>query len=231
MTMAMARPPLEDSQTNTDGGDKFRPEGVQAPISRKNVCSVRRDIDSKKRIAGARRRTSTRLRGGFGGDLRPNELTQTAFAADEYLKARARLLRAQFQPGRPHRSFAGFAYRAIGKDCVLHGHNNVTDRFSRLSYHTLRSPVRFREFPIRRTSAAARLVPPLLGNICCALQQTRTAPAEGYRNAVRCLHVIQPTKLIKEVGMPLLVPILWVGGGALLLGGGYYILHVTHVFH
>jgi hypothetical protein len=31
--------------------------------------------------------------------------------------------------------------------------------------------------------------------------------------------------------MPLLIPILWVGGGAILLGGGYYILHVTHVFH
>jgi hypothetical protein len=31
--------------------------------------------------------------------------------------------------------------------------------------------------------------------------------------------------------MPLLIPILWAGGGVLLLGGGYYILHVTHVLH
>jgi hypothetical protein len=55
--------------------------------------------------------------------------------------------------------------------------------------------------------------------------------ATNKNNAVRCLHVIQSTKLIEEIDMPLLVPILWVGGGALLLGGGYYILHVTHVFH
>jgi len=29
----------------------------------------------------------------------------------------------------------------------------------------------------------------------------------------------------------LIVPVLWVGGTALVLGGGYYILHVTQVFH
>jgi hypothetical protein len=120
------------------------------------LCDGASTAKSASRERGRARPKTIRLRGGFGGDLRPNELTQTAFAADEYLKARARLLRAQFQPGRPHRSFAGFAHRAIGKDCVLHGHNNVTDRFSRLSYHTLRSPVRFREFPIWRTFAAAR---------------------------------------------------------------------------
>jgi hypothetical protein len=27
----------------------------------------------------------------------------------------------------------------------------------------------------------------------------------------------------------LLVPILWVGGAAVVLGGGYYVLHVIHV--
>jgi hypothetical protein len=27
----------------------------------------------------------------------------------------------------------------------------------------------------------------------------------------------------------LLVPVLWVGGSAVLLGGGYYV--ITHVFH
>lgn len=31
--------------------------------------------------------------------------------------------------------------------------------------------------------------------------------------------------------MPLLIPILWVGGGAVLLGGGYYIVHTAHFFH
>jgi hypothetical protein len=30
--------------------------------------------------------------------------------------------------------------------------------------------------------------------------------------------------------MPLLIPILWVGGGAVLLGGGYYIVHTAHFF-
>jgi hypothetical protein len=29
----------------------------------------------------------------------------------------------------------------------------------------------------------------------------------------------------------LIVPILWAGGTVLVLGGGYYILHATHVFH
>jgi len=34
----------------------------------------------------------------------------------------------------------------------------------------------------------------------------------------------------KETAMPaLLVPVLWVGGSAILLGGGYYV--ITHVFH
>jgi hypothetical protein len=28
--------------------------------------------------------------------------------------------------------------------------------------------------------------------------------------------------------MPFLIPVLWVGGGVILLGGGYYILHVMH---
>lgn len=29
--------------------------------------------------------------------------------------------------------------------------------------------------------------------------------------------------------MPILVPILWVvGGGVVLLGGGYYLIHVMH---
>jgi hypothetical protein len=40
-----------------------------------------------------------------------------------------------------------------------------------------------------------------------------------------------PTETVEEISMPLLIPILWVGGGALLLGGGYYILHVSQVFH
>ena len=31
--------------------------------------------------------------------------------------------------------------------------------------------------------------------------------------------------------MPILVPILWVGGGIIVLGGGYYILHAAHFFH
>jgi hypothetical protein len=26
----------------------------------------------------------------------------------------------------------------------------------------------------------------------------------------------------------LLIPVLWVGGAAVLLGGGYYIIHVMH---
>jgi hypothetical protein len=26
----------------------------------------------------------------------------------------------------------------------------------------------------------------------------------------------------------LLVPVLWVGGAAILLGGGYYLIHVMH---
>ena len=29
----------------------------------------------------------------------------------------------------------------------------------------------------------------------------------------------------------LIVPVLWVGGTILALGGGYYVLHVAHVFH
>jgi hypothetical protein len=40
-----------------------------------------------------------------------------------------------------------------------------------------------------------------------------------------------PTKQQRRNAMPILIPILWVGGGAVLLGGGYYILHVAHVFH
>lgn len=29
--------------------------------------------------------------------------------------------------------------------------------------------------------------------------------------------------------MPLLIPVLLVGGGIVVLGGGYYVLHVVHV--
>ena len=29
----------------------------------------------------------------------------------------------------------------------------------------------------------------------------------------------------------LIVPVLWVGGTILVLGGGYYVLHVANVFH
>jgi hypothetical protein len=30
--------------------------------------------------------------------------------------------------------------------------------------------------------------------------------------------------------MPFLLPILWVGGGIIIFGGGYYILHATRFF-
>ncbi len=31
--------------------------------------------------------------------------------------------------------------------------------------------------------------------------------------------------------MPLLIPILWVGGGEILLGGGHYLVHTAHLVH
>jgi len=43
----------------------------------------------------------------------------------------------------------------------------------------------------------------------------------GPKERERCLNVTTA----------LLIPILWVGGGALLLGGGYCILRVSQVFH
>jgi hypothetical protein len=63
-----------------------------------------------------------------GGNLRPNELIETAVNAEEYLQFGARLLGAGLQPSLPHRSLAGFAHRAVGMNCFLHGHDtDVTD--------------------------------------------------------------------------------------------------------
>jgi hypothetical protein len=86
MTMAMARPPFEDSQTNTHTGDKFRPEDFQRQFHGKMSVRGASTAKSASRERGGARPKTTRLRGGFGGNLRPNELAQAAFAADEYLK-------------------------------------------------------------------------------------------------------------------------------------------------
>ena len=60
-----------------------------------------------------------------GGNLRPDELIQTAIAASEDLQLGTRLLQAQFQPSNSHRSLTGLAFRAIGRDWFAHGHEKL----------------------------------------------------------------------------------------------------------
>src|SRR5262249_4976886 len=93
------------------------------------------------------------LCGGLGGNLRPNELIETAGAADEYPKPRTWLFSAQFQPRGSHRRFAGLAHRAIGKDCLLRSHKTAPDEFSTLSLPYAPKPIWFRGF---RSEARSR---------------------------------------------------------------------------
>jgi len=49
------------------------------------------------------------------------------------------------------------------------------------------------------------------------------------RNSREALRVVYTNKLTEENIVPArLIPVLWVGRAAILLGGGYYIVHIMH---
>jgi hypothetical protein len=49
-------------------------------------------------------------------------------------------------------------------------------------------------------------------------------------NLVVCCTTLQVVFVQRRIVMPvLLIPVLWVGGTAVVLGGGYFLLHGLHV--
>jgi hypothetical protein len=44
------------------------------------------------------------------------------------------------------------------------------------------------------------------------------------RNADRITRIVSPVATLEEADMPILIPVLWVGGAAILLGGGWYVI-------